>query len=339
MRVLLTGGTGSVGPSAIRRLVAAGHDVLVVGRREGLEAEGAEYAVCDVRDAERVREVMRGRDAVVHLAAVASPGGVPAPELYRANVLGSIHVYEAAAREGIRRVVQASSINAIGCHWGVVPLKPAYFPIDEEMPTHTTDPYSFSKQLIEEVAAYYWRRDGISGASLRLPAVWRVPRDPERLGKRRRQTQLGREALDAFAAVPESERARRLEVLHAWADAHRAARHDEFETRQQKPPRTPPPEDPIFWVFLGRYNLWTAVDERDSAQAIEKALTADYGGSHTLFINDRDNWLGYDTRALIGLLFSEVGCWKRPVTGAESLVSIDQARALIGYEPEHPTAL
>ena len=70
-------------------------------------------------------------------------------------------------------------------------------------------------------------------------------------------------------------------------------------------------------------------------QAIEKGLTTDYDGSHVLFINDDHNWLRYDAETLAGLFFPDVEERKRPLTGSESLVSIDAARALIGFEPEH----
>jgi nucleoside-diphosphate-sugar epimerase len=87
-----------------------------------------------------------------------------------------------------------------------------------------------------------------------------------------------------------------------------------------------------------RPNFWAFVDERDSAQAIEKGLTADREGSHVLFINDAHNWLLYDTEKLLSVMFPEVTGRKRPIRGSDSLVSIDKARDLIGFEPEHSVA-
>ena len=49
-----------------------------------------------------------------------------------------------------------------------------YFPIDEQHPTFTTDSYSFSKQVMEEIGAYFWRREGISSVLLRLPGVYEI---------------------------------------------------------------------------------------------------------------------------------------------------------------------
>jgi nucleoside-diphosphate-sugar epimerase len=48
----------------------------------------------------------------------------------------------------------------------------ALFSIDEEHPLYTTDPNSFSKQMIEEFGGYFWRRAGVSSVFLRFPAVY-----------------------------------------------------------------------------------------------------------------------------------------------------------------------
>ena len=88
-------------------------------------------------------------------------------------------------------------------------------------------------------------------------------------------------------------------------------------------------------LMFGRSNFWASIDARDSAQAIEKGLLADYQGSFPLFINDSHNFSGIETETLAGLFFPGVKTRKRPIEGTESLVSIDKARALLGFEPEH----
>jgi len=336
VRVLVTGGTGSVGRAAVARLVASGHDVLVVGRRPDMDAPGAAYAVCDITDFAGVREAVRGCDAVVHLAAVPSPGGVRGPELFRANALGTFHVFEAAAQEGIRRVVQASSINAFGAFFGVVPLEPRYFPIDEEHPTYTTDPYSFSKEVVERIADYYWRREGLSSVSLRLPGVRRAPTDPQKIERWRQRRDAARALVGELAAMDEAARVERLRPIREWADAYRALRPHEPGAEARGARALPRPDGPLLWVYIQRFDFWAIVDDRDSAQAIERGLTADYEGSHALFVNDRHNALGCDTRTLARLFFPKVHEWKRPVAGSESLVSIAKAEELIGFDPEHP---
>jgi nucleoside-diphosphate-sugar epimerase len=334
MKVLVTGGTGNVGKEAVSRLVANGWEVRVVGRRGGMEIPGAEYAVCDVTCCDDVREKLRGCDAVVHLAAVAQPTRVPGPEVMRANVLGTFNVFEAAAQEGIRRVVQASSINAFGCFWSVTDLHVEYFPVDEEHPTFTTDPYSFSKEVIEDVGRYYWRREGITSVALRLP--WVHPKGHLTGEHHRCRMQRAGEMLDELMALPQAERIERLAAVRRKVLDYRKHRPIEHGARERGVPRPDFGDDPLGGMYMNdRFNFWAFVDERDSAQAIEKGLTADYEGSHVLFINDASNWLLYDTEKLLALFFPDVARRRRPIRGCQSLVSIDKARELIGFEPAY----
>jgi hypothetical protein len=85
----------------------------------------------------------------------------------------------------------------------------------------------------------------------------------------------------------------------------------------------------------GRYNFFALIDERDAAQAVEKGLVADYEGSHPLFVNDRVQWTGFDTCTISRLFYPDVQNYKKTLSGSEALVSNEQARQLIGFEPEY----
>jgi nucleoside-diphosphate-sugar epimerase len=334
MRVLVTGGNGLVGRALVERLVRHGWDVRVIGIEPEANLPGAEYTRCDLLNYAALRDQVRGCERIVHLAALPHPRDWPGTQVFQVNVAGTFNLFEAAAAEGIRRVVQASSINAIGNGWGTVDIQPRYLPIDEEHPAYTSDPYSFSKQLVEDIGAYYWRRDGISSVAMRFPAVLPFSRDaadPYWL-----QLQPMRDFLDAFAALPADERAARIAEVRAQARDFRGRRAMEYGAPDEP---VPPNRDELLWLAytFDRFNYWTFVDDRDSAQAMEKALLADFEGSHPLFINSDRNWLGYDSATLARLFFPEVWEWKRPLVGSESLVSIDKARALIGFEPEFAT--
>ena len=88
-------------------------------------------------------------------------------------------------------------------------------------------------------------------------------------------------------------------------------------------------------LIWGRTNFWTSLDARDAAQAIEKGLLAEYKGSHPLYVNAAHNGLGLPSALLAAYAFPEVTEFGHPLVGTESLVSIDRARALIGFEPEY----
>jgi UDP-glucose 4-epimerase len=171
MRVLITGGAGLIGRAVAAHLTARGGDVHLIDILPEVDIPNVTYAPCDIMDFNGLREQVRGCDAVVHMAALKNPFFGEAQDVYRINVAGTFNLFEACAREGIRRVVQASSINAIGCMWGTGDFNPQYLPVDEDHPSVTSDSYSFSKRQIEDIGDFYWRRDGISSVALRFPGV------------------------------------------------------------------------------------------------------------------------------------------------------------------------
>jgi nucleoside-diphosphate-sugar epimerase len=231
-------------------------------------------------------------------------------------------------------VVQASSINAFGCFWGTQEMVVDYFPIDEEHRTHTTDVYSFSKELVEDIGAYYWRRAGISSLALRFPGVWSRARMTSPEGQQQRAR--ARALIDEFAAQPAAERSARWAALQQATQAFRAQKHMEYPLGHGGIKREGASDDPLWPVYaFERFNFWAYVDERDAAQSVARGLRADFTGAHALFINAQNNSLAYDAQRLVNLFFPAVTQWKQPLSGPASLVSTAKARALIGYEPEH----
>ena len=88
-------------------------------------------------------------------------------------------------------------------------------------------------------------------------------------------------------------------------------------------------------LAFGRNDFWAMLDVRDAALAIEKALLAEYEGSHPLWIVSDHNSVGLPTMDLASLMYPDVTMWRHPVPDTKSLVSIDKARELIGFKPEH----
>ncbi|MBI1259919.1 MAG: NAD-dependent epimerase/dehydratase family protein [Chloroflexi bacterium] len=336
MRVLITGGTGLIGKATAERLLAKGWEVRIVDKHIPPEAVlgGAEYAECDILHYDDLLAQTRGCDAVIHMAAIRSPVLAPGPDVFEINVAGTFNVYEAAAASGIQRVAQASSINAIGSYYGIQEVKPPYFPIDEQIASYTTDPYSLSKQMIEEIGAYYWRRCGISSVAMRYPGVY-PPAMVSHEGFLNKRVQF-RELLAALAALPEAELKARMTDANQRAQVFRTEHYLEFRDGQPPASRGKFSDDPLFWSYVSdRFNFWAIIDVRDAAQSLEKGITADYEGAHHLYINDRVNALGADTQTMIRLFFPDTLELKGDLSGSASLVSIDKARKLIGYEPEH----
>jgi nucleoside-diphosphate-sugar epimerase len=334
MRILVTGGTGRIGKATTERLLQNGWDVRVLDRAAGVEIPGAEYVQGDILDYDSLLNHTRGCDSIIHLAAIPSPYGAPGHDVFQINAAGTFNVFEAAAKLGIKRVVQASSINALGAFYHLGEIHPQYFPIDEAHPRLTTDPYSFSKEVIEDIGDYYWRREGISSVAMRFPGVYSKGYAQSENYLQKRNT-VSR-AIDELVSLPESEQRARLAAVHQRAMEFRSMRPFEFQPDRNKGMLDGIFEDPLFGSYIAdRFNYWVFVDERDAAQSLEKGVTADYEGAHPLFINDDYNYLGYEARTLARVFFPEVADFKRDLPGSAALVSIEKARALIGFEPEY----
>lgn len=328
MNILVTGGLGGVGRPLVQRLLNHGHTVRILDRSTENAIADAECVAGDLTDYNAVRDSVRGMHAVVHLAALTHPAAGPAHDIFHINVAGTFNVYDAAAQEGIKRVVCASSINALGFNFGVHSFPIQYFPLDEAHPSHTTDAYSFSKQTLEEIARYFWRRDGISGVQLRLPFVYSaLPGFRERV---KRFMGEGRAALDELMQRPEAELREMAQHAIAQRDEMRAARLFEVPWDQRTPPAGPP--NPMMIIANGFADFWSIIGADDAAQAFEKGVTADYAGSHPLYASEANNNNGFSSALLARLFFPNAEI-RRPLIGSESLVSNERAERLIGYQP------
>ena len=334
MRVLLTGGTGNVGTAAVMHLAGLGHDVTVIGRSADQDIPNARYVQCDINDYELLERVMKGHEAVVHLAAIPSPVDNPGHELFRVNDLGTFNVYEAAAEAGIRRIVSASSINALGFFFGDRGFPIVYLPVNEDHPVLATDAYSFSKQVMESIGRYFWDRDGISSVMLRLPAVVKHERI---VANEDRLRHYGRDFIDQLVTLPADERRARMRRMQEGFDRYRRAHRSDKIPRAEWW-RRPDAESGLtqeeFAFMRHQVNFFTYVDELDSAQSIAKGLSADYEGSHPLFINARRNSLGLPVSEMAKLYGPDEPIVRPTRAGDDTIVSIDRARDLIGFEPE-----
>jgi nucleoside-diphosphate-sugar epimerase len=85
---------------------------------------------------------------------------------------------------------------------------------------------------------------------------------------------------------------------------------------------------------LRRWNLWGYIDTRDGAQAVLRALEARLPGFETFVIANADTVMTRPSAELAAEIFPTVPL-TRPLVGTETLLSIDKARRLLGFEPTH----
>ena len=165
MKILIVGGAGYIGSHVAREFLDQGHQVTVFdnlssGMRENLFPE-ASFIQGDILDYEGLLKAMRGRDAIIHLAAFKAAGeSMLKPEKYSLNNLsGTVNIVNAACEAGVKRLVFSSSAATYG--------EPAYTPIDEKHPTKPENYYGFTKLEIEHVLDWYDRLKGLRFAALR----------------------------------------------------------------------------------------------------------------------------------------------------------------------------
>jgi len=149
MRIAVTGSNGKIGRATTARLLADGHEVV------GFDLDGARgpgFTRVDLHDYGQTLDALLGVtfrhdgvDALVHLAAIPVNGLVPDATTFHHNMTVSFNVLFGAHRAGIKRIVYASSINAMGFPFDE---PPPYLPLDEDY-TATTNTYGLGKILEE----------------------------------------------------------------------------------------------------------------------------------------------------------------------------------------------
>ena len=174
MKIAVTGGSGGIGRAITDAALAQGHQIVSIDRIAPKEpVAGVTYVQADAADYDALLAGFAGCDAMIHMAAIPHPMNDPNHVVHNNNVVGSYNALRAAVENGIFRICQASSVNAIGQAYSREP-RYDYFPIDEDHPNYAEDPYSLSKWICEQQAdAFARRHEGISIASMRFH--WVLP--------------------------------------------------------------------------------------------------------------------------------------------------------------------
>jgi nucleoside-diphosphate-sugar epimerase len=86
--------------------------------------------------------------------------------------------------------------------------------------------------------------------------------------------------------------------------------------------------------LLRKWNLWGYIDARDGGQAVRLALESRITGTEVFIIANADTVMSRPSADLAAEVFPDVPL-KRPLDGRETLLSIEKARRILGYEPRH----
>ena len=168
-RILLTGAAGGLG-QALRPRLKANCDVLRSADRVafGLAGEQEELVLADLADASAVMAMMQGVDAVVHLGGVSTEAAFE--PILQGNILGVYNLYEAARKQGVKRIVFASSNHVTGFYKQSETINASHPPRPDSL-------YGVSKAFGEDLSRFYFDRYGIETACVRIGSSFPEPKD------------------------------------------------------------------------------------------------------------------------------------------------------------------
>ncbi len=165
MRVLVTGGTGYVGSTAVDILLTKGYSISILddcsmGHSDNVPT-GANFVQGSLLNPDDIARALVDCDAVMHFAGKSLVGeSVEKPDLYHSvNVDGSRNLLDQMHVAGIKNLVFSSSAATYG--------EPRQVPIKEDAPTQPTNPYGATKLAIDQMITAESKARGIAAASLR----------------------------------------------------------------------------------------------------------------------------------------------------------------------------
>ena len=160
-KLVLTGARGNLGNELRPALAKMTRELVSTDIREAPEslAPNETYVQADIADFAAVEPLLKGADMVIHFGAIVDEK--PFEDLLGPNYIGAYNVWEAAHRHGVRRVVYASSIHAVG-------LCETNRGIDTDEPHRPDTFYGLAKCFAEDLGKMYWEKRGLEAVCLRI---------------------------------------------------------------------------------------------------------------------------------------------------------------------------
>jgi UDP-glucose 4-epimerase len=165
MKVLITGGAGYIGATAVEIMRTLGYEITVLddcstGHSDTVPA-GLSFIAGSLLNPSDVAQALSGVEAVVHFAGKSLVGeSVEKPDLYHhVNVDGTRILLDQMHRAGVKKIVFSSSAATYG--------EPTQIPIKESAPTAPTNPYGATKLAIDQMLSAESAARGLAAVSLR----------------------------------------------------------------------------------------------------------------------------------------------------------------------------
>jgi uronate dehydrogenase len=172
-KVLLTGASGGIG-TRLRTLLKPIYPELILSDLKAPEDLRADetFIAADLSNIAEIEAAVSGIDGIVHLGGYSVEG--PWETILQSNIVGTYNLFEAARRQGVKRVVFASSNHAVGFY-------PRHETIGIDVVPLPDTRYGLSKVFGEGVGALYAYKHGIGVLSIRIGNFGDRPLDERRL--------------------------------------------------------------------------------------------------------------------------------------------------------------
>jgi uronate dehydrogenase len=166
-KLVLTGAAGRLG-SYLREPLSKLADALVstdLVDDIGKLYAGESYIKANLESLDAMTDVLKGADMVVHFGAIGDEA--PFDKILGPNIIGAYNVWEAAHRNGVKRVVYASSIHAVGMY-------PKNEFINTEVAHRPDTFYGLAKCFAEDLGRMYWEKCGLESIHMRILSCAKV---------------------------------------------------------------------------------------------------------------------------------------------------------------------
>jgi uronate dehydrogenase len=160
-KLVLTGAAGRLGSSLREPLTKMCDELVSTDLVDdiGTLYPGESYVKADLSSLDAMLAVIKDADMVVHFGAIGDEAAWD--DILQSNIVGAYNVWEAAYRCGVKRVVYASSVHAVGMH-----KKTDTIGLDA--PHRPDTYYGLAKCFSEDLASLYWDKRGIESVCMRI---------------------------------------------------------------------------------------------------------------------------------------------------------------------------
>lgn len=173
-KLILTGAAGRLGSYLREPLSKLCKELVSSDITDGIGTlyPGERYHKADLANYDEIHDLLEGADMVVHFGAIGDEA--PFETILGPNIIGAYNIWQAAHQHGLRRVIYASSIHAVGMH-----PKQDFIATDA---AHRPDTfYGLSKCFAEDLGSLYWDKHGLESVCLRILSCAQVT-SPRALG-------------------------------------------------------------------------------------------------------------------------------------------------------------